>query len=248
MARTPPRPQPTTSLVLHPLARHCSQCGEPMWAAYHNYRTVTTLAQVLRLTLQIRRCANPACPQVGKPYRPEEEGRLVLPKHAFGLDVIALVGTLRYAQHRSVPEIHHELERRRVVIAPRTVLHLLERYDELLALSLTDTARLQRLTAAQGQVMLAIDGLQPDVGHEVLWVLRDCLSGVALLARSLLSATHEDLATLLTEVRQSLRVPIVGGHLRWPPLYPPRRGPGLTPAPTPTLSLSLSPRGRKAHL
>ncbi len=52
-----------------------------MWAAYHNYRTVTTLAQVLRLTLQIRRCANPACPQVGKPYRPEEEGRLVLPKH-----------------------------------------------------------------------------------------------------------------------------------------------------------------------
>ncbi len=210
MARTTPRPQPTTSFVLHPLARHCSQCGEPMWAAYHNYRTVTTLAHVLRLTLQIRRCANPACPQVGKPYRPEEEGRLALPKHAFGLDVIALVGTLRYAQHRSVPEIHHELERRRVVIAPRTVLHLLERYDELLALSLTDTARLQRLTAAQGQVMLAIDGLQPAVGHEVLWVLRDGLAGVVLLARSLLSATHEDLVTLLTEVRQSIRVPLVG--------------------------------------
>ena len=210
MARTTPRPQPTTSLVLRPLAHDCARCGEPMWAAYHNYRTVTTLANVVRLTLQIRRCANPACPQVGKPYRPEEEGRLALPKHEFGLDVIALVGTLRYAQHRSVPEIHHELERRRVVIAPRTVLHLLERYDELLALSLTDTARLQRLTAAQGQVILALDGLQPDVGHEVLWVLRDCLSGVVLLARSLLSATHEDLATLLTEVRQSLQVPIVG--------------------------------------
>jgi hypothetical protein len=25
-------------------------------------------------------------------------------------------------------------------------------------------------------VILALDGLQPDVGHEVLWVLRDCCS------------------------------------------------------------------------
>jgi hypothetical protein len=36
-------------------------------------------------------------------------------------------------------------------------------------------------------VILVLDGLQPDVGHEVLWVLRDVLSGEVLLARSLLS-------------------------------------------------------------
>ena len=35
-----------------------------------------------------------------------------------------------------------------------------------------------------GRVILALDGLQPDVGQEVLWVLRDCLSGEVLLARS----------------------------------------------------------------
>jgi len=97
-----------------------------------------------------------------------------------------------------------------VTVAPRTVTHLLERYDELLTLSLTDTARLQRITQAQGRVLLALDGLQPDVGHEVLWVLRDCLSGEVLLARSLLSATQPDLAVLLRTVRQNLLVPIVG--------------------------------------
>jgi len=48
------------------------------------------------------------------------------------------------------------------------------------------------------------------VGHEVLWVLRDCLSGEVLLARSLLSATQDDLATLLREVQQALQVPMVG--------------------------------------
>ena len=160
--------------------------------------------------MPIRRCLNRACPQFHHPYRPEAEGRLALPKHEFGLDVIACVGTLRYAQHRSLPEIHEHLRHRGVAVAQRTVTHLLKRYNELLTLSLTDTARLQRLTQAQGWVILALDGLQPDVGHEVLWVLRDCLSGEVLLARSLLSATQPDLAARLRTVRQTVQVPIVG--------------------------------------
>jgi hypothetical protein len=210
MARTTPRPTPTATHTLQPLGRHCPLCGETMWAAYHNYRTITTLDDVVHLTLQIRRCLNRACPQFRRPYRPEAEGRLALPKHEFGLDVIACVGTLRYAQHRSLPEIHEHLRHRGVAVAPRTVTHLLERYDELLTLSLTETTRRQRITQAQGRIILALDGLQPDVGHEVLWVLRDCLSGEVLLARSLLSATQPDLAVLLRTVQQTVPVPIVG--------------------------------------
>lgn len=45
------------------------------------------------------------------------------------------------------------------------------------------------------------------MGHEVLWVLRDCLSQEILLARTLLSATNQDLAVLLTEVKQAIGVP-----------------------------------------
>ena len=50
--------------------------------------------------------------------------------------VIALIGRLRHAEHRSVPEIHAELVRRGVPICARSVANLLDRYDELLALSL----------------------------------------------------------------------------------------------------------------
>jgi hypothetical protein len=78
------------------------------------------------------------------------------------------------------------------------------------ALSLQDITRLQRITQARGRVITALDGLQPDVGHEVLWVLRDGLSGEVLLARSLLSATQDDLAERLREGKQALQVPIVG--------------------------------------
>jgi hypothetical protein len=181
-----------------------------MWSAYVSHRTVTTLEGVCRIHLQVRRCRDPSCSRWHKPFRPEAEGRIALPQHEFGLDVIALIGALRYQQHRSVPEIHQELLARGLSICERSVTNLLDRYDELLSVRLGDSRRLQRLTGKQGRVILAVDGLQPDVGHEVLWVLRDCLCGEVLLARSLLSSTHGDLAALIREVKGNLPVPIAG--------------------------------------
>ena len=210
MARRTARPRPTRDLELPALTRTCPGCGAALWAAYKTYRTVTTLDGLVRLGLQVRRCRNRDCPRLGVPLRPEQEGRLVLPRHEFGLDVIALVGALRHAQHRSVPEIHSELARRGVPICARSVGNLLDRYDELLTLSTADLGRLRRVTAEAGRVILAIDGLQPDVGHEVLWVLRDVLSGEVLLARSLLSSTQDDLAKLIREVKEALAVPVAG--------------------------------------
>jgi hypothetical protein len=83
------------------------------------------------------------------------------------MSVIALVGSLRYRSHQSVPEMHRTLRERGVPIAERTVTHLLQRYEELVALSLSDQQRLRERFKEQGQVILALDGLQPDVGHEV---------------------------------------------------------------------------------
>jgi hypothetical protein len=136
------------------------------------------------------------------------EGRWALPHGEFGLDVIALIGTLRFCDHRSVPEIHQALLARGMRIAERTVLNLLQRYEELVAVRLADTERLISLLEKQGDVILAIDGLQPDVGHEVLWVIRDCLSGEILLARPLLSSTGGDIVVLLREVQNQLTVPV----------------------------------------
>jgi hypothetical protein len=210
MPRTRCRPHATRAQTLKPVTTHCPECGHGLDFDYVNYRTVTTLDAVTRLSLQIRRCPEPCCPRYHRPYRPEAEPHFALPHHEFGLDVIALVGRLRYAEHRSVPEIHQELRRRDVAIAQRTVSNLLDRYDELRALAAADPQRLRRLLQGQKRVILAIDGLQPDVGHEILWVLRDCLSGEVLLAKSLLSATTRDLAALLAEVRDVLPVPISG--------------------------------------
>ena len=210
MPRRSARPHPDRTLDLPAHTRVCPACSGPLWSAATVRRTVVTLEGLVRLRLQVRSCRDPACPRHRVCLRPEQEGRFALPQHEFGLDVIAAAGRLRHAEHRSVPEIHAELVRRGVPICARSVSNLLDRYDELLTLALSDTERLRRITAAAGRVVLAVDGLQPDVGHEVLWVLRDGLSGEVLLARSLLSSTQDDLARLLTEVKEALAVPIVG--------------------------------------
>ncbi len=210
MARRTARVQPDAETYIPTLATRCPACDGPLRSDYQARRTVVTLDGPRRLRLQVRRCHSRGCERFGRPVRPEPEGALALPEHEFGLDVIALTGRLRHAQHRSVPEIHAGLARRGVAICVRSITNLIDRYDELLALSCSDVARLRRITAEAGRVVLAIDGLQPDVGHEVLWVLRDCLSGEVLLARSLPSSTRGDLARLIREVKEALPAPTVG--------------------------------------
>ena len=178
MARNGARGRSHKEKMLTALRKNCPECDKRMWVDYDNWRTVTTLLGLVRLRLKVRRCHNDQCSRYLQPYRPEAEGRCVLPQHEFGLDVIALIGALRYSEHLSVPELHERLVKGSGLgICERTVTNLLDRYDELLAVSLADDKRLKRITNEQGRVILALDGLQPDVGHEVLWVLRDCISG-----------------------------------------------------------------------
>lgn len=125
-----PRPDRTVDLPTH--TRDCPACGRVLWAANKPRRTVVTLNGLVQLRLQVRSCRNPGCSRHRVWPRPEREGHFALPQHEFGVDVVALVGVLRHAEHRSIPEIHAELVRRGVPICVRSVGNLLDRDDELL--------------------------------------------------------------------------------------------------------------------
>jgi Transposase, Mutator family len=204
------RPKATEERRLHPESMQCAACEGALRVGYTSWRKVATLEGVLRLKVSIGRCENRACARYHCPTHPLEEGRLALPHYEYGLDVLAFIGAQRYQRSATVAQIHAALQGRAVQISPRNVQYLLERYDELAALRVrTSPERCARL-AAQGRLILAIDGLQPDVGHEVLWVIREVLSGEVLLARSLLSSRQSELAALLREATEGLRVPVAG--------------------------------------
>ena len=161
------RVEATHALTLTPMKEHCEQCGQPLWVGYHGHRTVTRLDGLWKLTIVVRRCIQPDCPRYHVAYRPEEEGRWALPHGEFGLEVIALIGRWRFREHRSVPEMHRMLLARGVSITERSVTHLMQRYEELVTLRITDHERID--AAIAGRDMARDRGLAFEVvvGEEV---------------------------------------------------------------------------------
>ena len=210
MGRTAKPREPTITRDPAPQRTTRPHCDRPMRADSTDRRTVATPDGVVRLNRTIRRCRNDARAALRRPYRPEAGGRVALPRREFGLDVVAPVGRLRHREHRPIPEIRARLVGRGVAVAERTVLDPLDRSDESLAVAVTDDARLRRALADQARVILAIDGLRPDVGHEVPRVVRDGPSGESLPADSLLSARREDPVTLLARVKAACPVTVAG--------------------------------------
>ena len=208
MSRATARAEPTREYDLSACVLTCPACGHPTYMAYTKRRKLMTRQGLVGLYLHIRRCEHPGCERFHLPYHPEAEGQLALPKQEFGLDVVVRVGELRYREHRTCPEIHQLLQQEGVSLALRSVQNVLAQYDVLLSLALETLPERAAELQSQGRVILAIDGLQPDVGHEVLWVVRDVLSGAILCARSLLSSSRAELQALIEDVVAALPVPV----------------------------------------
>jgi hypothetical protein len=163
-----PRLEATHKKRLTPLKEQCDVCGQPLWVGYHNHRTVTRLDGLWALTIVVRRCIQPQCPRYRIAYRQGSKkvaGRYRMVRCV--LDIIALIGRWRFREHRSVPEMHRARLSCGVSITERSVTNLMQRYEELVALRTADQQRIGMRLKQQGRVIVAIDGLQPDVGHEV---------------------------------------------------------------------------------
>ena len=118
MARREARPPAEREVRLTPRRMYCVNCEERLWVASHAQRTRMTLRGLVRHTLVVRRCRTQECDWYHLPYRAEAEGAWALPHGEFGLDIITVVGQLRYGEHRSIPEIYQRLESRGVSHRP----------------------------------------------------------------------------------------------------------------------------------
>src|SRR3954470_14110305 len=96
MSRLSMRPSPLRWETLETTTRCCPACGGRLSCHDTNQRAVVTVDGLLGLRLKVRRCVNRGCARFHRAFRPEGEGALVLAQQEFGLDIIALVGRLRY--------------------------------------------------------------------------------------------------------------------------------------------------------
>jgi len=154
------------------------------------------------------RCSFASCALKETTFRPEAEDLLAMRGATFGLDVVAAIGELRFRDKLTLLQIQKRLGSR-CKITLKTIENLCEVFLALVKTQARENPELLEKLRAQGGIVLSIDGVQPEKGNEILYLLRDVRSGQVLVARNLLSSTTGAIEGLLREVL-ALGIPIVG--------------------------------------
>jgi hypothetical protein len=194
------------------LDRACPACGRMMDVCDHRYRHLHTLDGPVELICKLNHCPDPHCPGHAKTRGPELEITIAPPYWAIGWDVFCWIGHRRCARHMAVPRIRSELrDDDAISLSEDAIEKYIRRYQVMLAARQRDAELLRREYPAGAEIILCIDGLQPEKGHETLYVVRELTRKRVWFAEPLLSATADEVRRLITRAKQwaeSLDAPV----------------------------------------
>jgi hypothetical protein len=171
--------------IFHPELQECPHCGAPLkLCGYWRWnKVVQTLGGVIAAASRPSQCPNADCPHPASRYVSAAGAAFSLPESTYGLDVVVRVGWLRERCHRSMAEIHADLQGHGIQVTERHVNNLWQNYLALTACAARlDRADLDAAVAQHGGLILALDGLQPVGGDEQLWFVRELFTGLTLHA------------------------------------------------------------------
>jgi hypothetical protein len=183
--------------------RHCPSCGRMMHVCDHRSRRVHTLEGPVELLCRLDRCPDPRCPGHARTKSPEAEITIAPPKWAIAWDVFCWIGHRRCSRHMAIPLIRSELlDDYGIKLSEDAIDNYIRRYQVMLAARQQDPEALRRHYATTAEIILCIDGLQPEKGHETLYVVRELIRKRVWFAVPLLSATAEEVRRLIVKARE----------------------------------------------
>jgi len=206
------RLQPQRKIYFRPEQKKCPYCQQKLRRSHTAWnKKIATLKEVVHVWSMAYRCENSNCPKQGVHYKSAEAEAISMKHSPYGFDVVCLVGELRFKRHMTRKEIADELNGRGVKASERSAQNLYERYQTLLAASLTEHTRkvLAEVTEQNGGIILSMDGVQPEKGNETLYVIREVFSGTVLVAKNMKSGSSAELQMLIQPIID-LGFPIVG--------------------------------------
>jgi hypothetical protein len=181
----------------------CAHCGRPLHVCDHRIHRIYTLQHPLELCCRLAHCSDPACLCRPRTLSPAAELDLTLPGWLIGWDVFGFIGHRRFARHWSIPQIRDELlDSYRIQLSPDAIGVYIRRYQTMVAARQQDFALLQLAYRDINSVVLSIDGLQPEKGHEVLYAVRELNAGRVWFAEALLCSSTDEVRRLLVRARE----------------------------------------------
>jgi hypothetical protein len=184
------------------LDRKCPICGRMMYVCDHRRRYVHTLEGPVELVCKLNHCPDRACAGHAKTKSPELEISIALPKWAIGWDVLCWIGHRRYSRHWSITQIRGELaDNYGVQLSEDSLARYIRHYQRMLAARQEDPSALRQQYADADEIILSIDGLQPEKGHETLYVVRELTQKRVWFAEPLISATADEVRRLIAKAK-----------------------------------------------
>jgi hypothetical protein len=185
------------------LDRDCAFCRRRMHICDHRYRRFFTLDGPVQLVCKLNHCPDPRCPGHSKTKSPEIEATIALPFWVIGWDVFCWIGHRRFSRHWSITQIRGELlDSFAIDLAENSITNYIQRYQAMLAARQQDIEAMRRDYQGVEQIILSIDGLQPEKGHETLYVVRELTQKRVWFAEALISATAPEVRRLITEAKR----------------------------------------------
>ena len=183
--------------------RGCPHCGHGMYICDHRHRHFFTLDGPVHLVCKLNHCPDPRCPGHRKTRSPESEPTIALPGWGIGWDVFCWIGRRRFSRHWSIPQIRGELHDAFAIdLTEPGIAQYIRRYQAMLAARQQDPEALRQHYRTTDSIILSIDGLQPEKGHETLYVVRELTGKRVWFAEALLSATADEVRRLIAKAKE----------------------------------------------
>jgi len=127
---------------------------------------------------------------------------LALPAWHIDWGIFCWIGHRRFVRHWSVPQICAELlDSYRIQLSEDVICNYLARYQTMVTAYHQDPRRLALVYQAIPSLVLSIDGLQPEKGHETLYAVRELNAKLVWFAEPLLSSNQHEVRRLLVQAR-----------------------------------------------
>ena len=107
------------------------------------------------------------------------------------------------SRHWAITQIQGELlDSYGIKLSERSITRYTQHYQTMLAARQQDPERLRHEYEGADEIILTIDGLQPEKGHEALYVVRELTRKRVWFAEALISATEDEVRRLIAMAKQ----------------------------------------------
>jgi hypothetical protein len=191
-----------TEVVLTVEQEVCSECQRRLHVCDHRFHPILSLQGPLRLLCKLAHCPDPGCHAHRHTLSPLAEAQITLPYWLIGWDVFSWLGFRRFTRHWSIPQLQAELlDTYGIRLSDDALSGYLQRYRCMVAARHQDQALLAQHYQNIDRLVLTIDGLQPEKGHETLYVVRELRGKRVWFAEALLSSSADEVRRLIAKAK-----------------------------------------------